>query len=109
MVENVSYTAKPGMIARLKVGDGAQTPAQNKASMPGLTASEHALADLLDLSDDTKTRVNEGRKVDAFLRLFSSALNFFNGFRFSSYRPVASTVEVEFVEAKNPYKLDKKI
>lgn len=100
-----SSVAKPGMIARLKIG--ATPTAQTVTSGP--SRAENNLADLINLSADAKDSLTGGRKLDAYLRTFSSALKLFTGFRFSSYRPVASTVEVEFVEAKNPYKIDKKI
>lgn len=101
-----SAAAKPGMMARLKIGQPVVKAAAGKGA---LSTPEQQLVDIIQLSGDAKAKITEGRKLDVYLRTFSSALKLFSGFGFSSYRPAASTVEVEFVEAKNPYKLDKKI
>lgn len=105
MVESIfsKNTAKPGMIARLKVGGTAKAP-----GLPGLSAAENNLADLVQISGDAKTRALETRKLDAHLRVFSSALKFFNGFFSNSYKPTASTIDIEYVEMKKPG-IDKKV
>lgn len=94
---------KPGMIARLKVA-----PQARAMFSPGMTNAEQQLADTLKLSDDAKSRLVQGRKLDGYLRIFSSALKIMNGFFTAAYRPVQSRVEVEFYEPPKPG-IDKKV
>lgn len=105
MVDSIfsKTAAKPGMIARLKVGGTAKAP-----DLTGLSAAENRLADSVALSDAAKTRLTESRKLDAYLRTFSSALKIFTGFFSSGYKPVASTIDIEYVEMKKPG-IDKKV
>lgn len=105
MVESIfsKSTLKPGMIARLKV-----TPQAKATLNPGLSRAEQQLSDTLKLSDEAKNRVMQGRKLDSYLRVFSSALKIFNGFFNAGYRPVQSKVDIEFIEMPKPG-LDKKV
>lgn len=105
MVESIfsKSTLKPGMMARLKV-----TPQAKATLVPGMTSAEQQLVDTLKLSDDAKSRLMQGRKLDGYLRIFSSALKIMNGMFSSGYRPVQSKVEIEFYEPPKPG-LDKKV
>lgn len=90
------------MTARLKVSQAA--PAQLQV---GLTTSEHQLSDILDIGAGAQKKAQDVRKLDAYLRFFSSALKFFNGFS-TRYTPQFSKVEVEFVtpEKNKSFELD---
>ncbi len=105
MVESIfsKITPKPGMVARLKV-----TPQAKATLSPGLTSAERQLSETLKLSDDAKNRLMQGRKLDSYLRIFSSALKIMNGFFSTGYRPVQSKVEVEFFEPSKQG-IDKKV
>lgn len=108
MVESIfsQKAPKPGMIARLKVG---ALPKAGAVETPGLTRAESGLADMVNLSADAKARITQGRKLDSYLRVFSSALKIMNGLFNTGYKPVRSTVEIEFIEMKKPPSFDKKI
>ncbi len=95
MVESIfsKITPKPGMVARLKV-----TPQAKATLSAGATSAEQQLIDTLKLSDDAKSRLMQARKLDGYLRVFSSALKIMNGFFSSGYKPVQSKVEIEYVE-----------
>lgn len=106
MVDSVftsAKTFKPGMLARLKV-----TPQAKATLNPGLSRAEQQLSDTLKLSDEAKSRVMQGRKLDSYLRVFSSALKIFNGYFSAGYKPVQSKVDIEFIEMPKPG-IDKKI
>lgn len=87
----------PGMIARLKVS----APTSATLSL-GLTTSEQQLSDIVDIGSAAKERAQKMRKLDAYLRIFNSALKYFNGMT-ARYTPQFSRAEVELIkpEAKS--------
>lgn len=82
----------PGTIARLKVS---QTPAASLGL--GLTTSEQQLSDIVDIGSAAKERAQKVRKLDAYLRIFNSALKYFNGMT-ARYTPQFSRAEVELIK-----------
>lgn len=80
-----------GTLARLKVSG-----MENVRVETGLTAAEKSLSDLLDLSPQVQASVQKSRKVDGYLRLFSTALKFFNGFGAGPPKAQNPRAEVEF-------------
>lgn len=92
----------PGTIARLKVSQPSAAELQ-----AGLTAGERQLSDIVDLGSATKERAQKLRKLDAYLRLFNRALDYFNG-RFKRVNPLFSKAEVEFIhpQKKDSVKID---
>jgi hypothetical protein len=92
----------PGTIARLKVS----APASASLGL-GLTASENQLSDIVDIGSAAKDRAQKMRKLDAYLRIFNSALKYFNGTA-TRYVPQFSKVEVELIqpEKKPGVKID---
>jgi len=100
MVESIftkSGVPAPGTIAKLKVGK--PVTVQSSTSM---TSAENRLADILDLSPEATKKVQSGRKVDAYLRMFNSVMQFIN----RSYKinaPQISPVTIEYVKLENPY------
>lgn len=100
MVESIFAKSKlpaPGTIAKLKVGK--PTAAQTSTS---LTSAESRLSDILDLSPEATRKVQAGRKVDAYLRMFNSVMQFING-SYRSNAPQISPVTIEYVKLENPY------
>lgn len=90
---------KPGMIARLKVG----TSPPSAVLPASLSAPEKNLTDIIQLSADAQGKLTQAKKLDAYLRTFTSALKIFNGTGLSpSYRPSFSTVDIEYIEIKKP-------
>ena len=105
MVDSIfsQQAPKPGMMARLKIS----TP---PASAKG--PADAPLKDLVQISSAAQARLSEGRKLDAYLRTFASVLKWLNGSGWGGhagggYKPVASKIEIEYVEMKNPYKVDR--
>lgn len=92
----------PGTIARLKVSQ----PSAATLST-GLSASEKQLSDLVDLGAAAKEKAQKVRKLDAYLRIFNTALDYFNG-RFKRTNPLFSKAEVEFIQPqkKDSFKID---
>lgn len=92
----------PGTIARLKVS----APSADSLSF-GLTASERQLSDIVDIGSAAQERAQKVRKLDAYLRIFNTAIDYLNG-RFKRYTPQFSKVEVEFIqpEKKGSIKID---
>jgi hypothetical protein len=92
----------PGTIARLKVSQ--PSPAELQT---GLTAGERQLADIVDISKTAREKAQKLRKLDAYLRLFNRALDYFNG-RFKRVNPLFSKAEVEFIrpQKKDSLKID---
>lgn len=92
----------PGTIARLKVS---QPSASNLYT--GMTASEKQLSDIVDIGSAAQERARKVRKLDAYLRIFNTALDFING-RVKRYAPQFSKVEVEFIAppTKDSLKID---
>lgn len=87
-------------IARLKFGSTA------KAAAPdiGMTKAEQQLSDIVDIGAGTKDRAQKTRKLDAFLRLFQSGLNYLNGTSSPKTLQLSQqSVEVEYVKIENPY------
>ncbi len=104
MIDNIfGYGSKTtGMTARLKV-----SPPETARLQTGLTASEQQLSDIVDIGAGAQKKAQNVRKLDSYLRLFSSVLKYMNGFS-PRYMPQYSKVEVEFVapEQKKPLKID---
>ncbi len=94
MVDTILSKASqtPGTIARLKVS---QAPAASLAF--GLTTSEQQLSDIVDIGSEAKDRAQKVRKLDAYLRIFNSALKYFNGMT-ARYTPQFSRAEVELIK-----------
>lgn len=100
MVESIfakSGVPAPGTIAKLKVGKPTST--QTSTS---LTRAENRLADILDLSPEATKKVQSGRKVDSYLRMFNSVMQFING-SYKTNQPQISLVTIEYVKLENPY------
>jgi hypothetical protein len=100
MVDSIfARTGQPqtGMIAKLKVGK-----AQALQNPLALTSAENRLSDLLDLSPEAKKSVTAGRKIDAYLRMFNSIMQFING-SFKAKPLQNSAVSIEYVKLENPY------
>lgn len=87
-----------GMVARLKVGQQSLT-----APSIGLNRAEKDLVDIVDIGSGQQDRVQKTRKLDSYLRLFSTALKYFNGTAGKTYTPLYSSAEIEYVKAENPY------
>lgn len=104
MIDNIpGNSAKmAGMTARLKVSQ--PTSAQLQV---GLTASERQLSAIVDIGAPAQKKAQDMRKLDAYLRLFNTALKYLNGSA-ARYVPQYSKVEVEFVaaEKKPNFKID---
>ena len=100
MIDNIlgNGAKTAGMTARLRVSQSA--PAQLQV---GLTTSEQQLSDIVDIGAGVQKKAQDVRKLDAYLRLFTPALKYFNGFS-ARHTPQYSKVEVEFVapDKKNP-------
>lgn len=99
----LSKTAPPlGTIARLKV-----SPPSGANLYAGMTAGEKQLSDVVDIGPAAQEKVQKMRKLDAYLRIFNTALDLING-RFKRYAPQFSKVEVEYVvpEKKDLLKID---
>ena len=92
----------PGTIARLKVSQPSAAGLQT-----GLTAGEKQLSDILDLGSAAREQAQKVRKLDAYLRLFNRALDYFNG-RYKRTNPLFSKAEVEFIrpQKKDSLKID---
>jgi hypothetical protein len=92
----------PGTIARLKVSQPSVTNLYT-----GLTASEKQLSDIVDIGSAAQERAQKVRKLDAYLRIFNTALDFLNG-RVKRYTPQSSKVAVEFIPppSKDSLKMD---
>lgn len=92
----------PGTIARLKV-----SPPSITDLYTGMTGGEKQLADIVDVGSGVQEKVQKMRKLDAYLRVFNTALDMING-RFKRYSPQFSKVEVEYVPApkKDSVKID---
>lgn len=69
----------------------------------GLTEAEKRLGDLVDISEPVQNKLRDARRLDAFLRIFRTAIDFFTGGPAKPYRPQPSRVEIEYVP------IDKKI
>lgn len=82
----------PGAIARLKVS----APAASSLGS-GLTTGEQQLSDIVDIGSASIERAQKVRKLDAYLRIFNSALKYFNGMT-ARYTPQFSKVEVELIK-----------
>lgn len=98
MVDSIlNKTAQPpGTIARLKVSQ--PSPTQDSTA---LNSAEQQLADILDLSPEARTQVQNSRKANAYLSIFGKALKIINGWSAKkAYVPQFSKVEVEFVPSK---------
>ena len=67
-----------------------------------MTDAESRLADILDLSPEATKKVQSGRKVDAYLRMFNSVMQFINGSH-KTNQPQISPVSIEYVKLENPY------
>jgi hypothetical protein len=95
-------TQPPGTIARLKVS---QPSVANLNT--GLTGAEKQLSDIIDIGSAAQERAQKVRKLDAYLRIFNTALDYLNG-RFKRYAPQFSKVEVEFIQPpkKDSLKID---
>jgi hypothetical protein len=92
----------PGTIARLKVSSPSVTNLY-----AGMTASEKQLSDIVDIGSAAQEKAQKVRKLDAYLRIFNTALDYLNG-RFKRYTPQFSKAEVEFIrpEKKDSLKID---
>lgn len=92
----------PGTIARLKV-----SPPSAAALSTGLTAGEKQLSDIVDIGSAAREKAQKIRKLDAYLRIFNTALDYFNG-RFKRTNPLFSKAEVEFIrpQKKDSFKID---
>ena len=92
----------PGTIARLKVSQ----PSSAKIDT-GMTTAEKRLSDIIDIGSAAQERAQKVRKLDAYLRIFNTTLDYYNG-RFKRYTPLFSKAEVEFVSPtkKDSLKLD---
>lgn len=92
----------PGTIARLKV-----SPPSVTNLYAGMTNGEKRLADIVDVGSGVQDKVQKMRKLDAYLRVFNTALDYING-RFKRYTPQFSKVEVEYVSPpkKDSLKID---
>ena len=92
----------PGTTARLKVSSPSVTNFYT-----GMTSSEKQLADIVDIGSAAQERAQKVRKLDAYLRIFSTAIDYLNG-RFKRYTPQFSKVDVEFIPPakKDSLKID---
>lgn len=88
---------KPGTTFRLKIGEAPKSSGQTFTNR--LQGPEKDLADIIDLSPAARKQVEDSRKVDGYLRFFSSALKIFGfgGYTSSSYQPKLSNIDIEIV------------
>ncbi|HEU4838959.1 MAG TPA: hypothetical protein VFS88_06070 [Micavibrio sp.] len=92
----------PRTIASLKVSQPSAAGLQ-----AGLTAAERQLSDIVDIGATARKNAQNVRKLDAYLRLFNRALDYFNG-RFKRTNPLFTKTEVEFIlpKKKDSLKID---